>query len=375
MKIKPFQALYPRFDLIGSPDAFCDKAKDQFPEFREAGLYEQFPEHALYVYQMEDGHRKHTGLIALNHVDDFLNGKIKKHENTLDEKEQQQIQLFLHLKALLKPVLLTYPSVAAIERWLEEFADNAAPLFSVRFEKDGQIHRIWPVTGQEDIRFLQELFATEVPGTYIADGHHRTTTIALLREQSGSQHSGFDFDHLFCVFLGADQLDILDFNRVTDCPEPWSTPDFFNKLSEIFEIEPLDAPRHPRHKHEICIYLDKTWHALQWKQEVLARYPAEKILLDTSLLNEWVLDDLLGIRDVRTDTRVTYIEGTRGLEGVRQATDKNRNRIGFVLFPVSFDDMVRTADAGETLPPKSTYFEPRIRSGLMVRLLEVRGEK
>lgn len=369
MKIKPFQALYPRFERIGSPDAFSENAKDDFPDARAAGLYEHFPENALYVYQIEDGHRKHTGLLAMNHVDDFLNGKIKKHENTLHEKEEQQMRLFLRWKAILKPVLLTYPSVRDIENRLHEYAETTAPLFNVRFEKDGQIHRIWPVTDPEAIEHLRQLFAAQVPAAYIADGHHRTSTVALLRDQN----TGYDFDHIFCIFIGADELDILDFNRVVDCPDNWSKSVFLDKISDIFIVKSLEDARRPAHKFEIIMYLDESWYALQWKPEVLAQYPEEKVLLDTSLLNEHVIEQLLDIHDVRADTRISYIDGSRGLKGIRQSADKNRNRIGFVLFPVSFEDLVHTADAGETLPPKSTYFEPRIRTGLMVKELESRS--
>lgn len=366
MKIKPFQALYPRFDRIDSPDTFCEQAKDRFPEFLENGLYEQFPENALYVYQIEDGHRKHTGLLVMNHVDDFSSGKIKKHEHTIREKERQQIDLFLEWKAMLKPVLLTYPSVREIENWLHTAILSAPPLFTVRFEKDGQIHRIWPVNDPKEIDFLRQLFAAKVPTAYIADGHHRTSTIALLREENDR----YDFEQIYCVFIGADELDILDFNRVVEYPENWSETAFMAEMADIFTIETLDAARHPAGKFEIVMYLDGSWYSLRWKQEVLDRYPSDKVLLDTSLLNEHVLNDLLEIKDVRSDSRIMYIDGSRGLEGVRQTTDKSGNRIGFLLFPVSFDDMIHIADAGETLPPKSTYFEPRIRSGLMIKKLE-----
>ena len=370
MKIKPFQALYPNFDFIASPDSFCENAKETFREFQDTGLYQQFPKTAFYIYQIEDGRRKHTGLVALNDVADFFDGKIKKHENTISEKEQQQMQLFLRMNAILKPVLLTYPSVPAIENWLKQYVGTAAPLFTTRFEKDGQVHRMWPVTEAKDIAFLQDLFATHVPRTYIADGHHRTTTVALLHERLRVKSPEYDFDNLFCIFLGADELDILDYNRVVEGLKQVSPTQFVVRMSKIFEMEPLDAPRRPLHKHELIMYVRKEWYSLQWKKEVLERYPADRVLLDASLLNEWVLDPILGIRDVRTDTRITYVEGSRGVEGVKKTVGANRNRIGFMLFPVSFDDLMQMADADESLPPKSTYFEPRIRTGMIVKLLK-----
>ena len=230
MKIKPFQALYPNFDLIASPDSFCENAKETFREFQDSGLYQQFPQTAFYIYQIEDGHRKHTGLVALNDVADYFEGKIKKHENTISEKEQQQIQLFMRMDAILKPVLLTYPSVPAIENWLQQFIRTPAPLFSTRFEKDGQVHRMWPVKEQKDIVFLQDLFAAHVQRTYIADGHHRTTAVALLHERFRDKNPTHDFDHLFCIFLGADELDILDYNRVVEGLKQLSPTQFIVKI-------------------------------------------------------------------------------------------------------------------------------------------------
>lgn len=370
MKIKPFQALYPNFDFIASPDSFCENAKETFREFQDSDLYKYFPQSAFYVYQIEDGLRKHTGLVALNEVSDFFAGKIKKHENTLSEKEQQQMQLFLRWNAILKPVLLTYPSVPAIERWLQEYTLHAAALFTTRFEKDGQVHRMWPVTDPEQIHFLQDLFALHVPRTYIADGHHRTTTVAMLHERLREKSPEYDFDHLFCIFLGANELDILDYNRVVEGLKNLSPTHFMVKISKIFEIEILDAARKPLHKHEIIMYVCKEWYCLTWKKEILERYPAEQVLLDASLLNEWVMADILDIRDVRTDTRINYVEGSRGVAGIKKAVNERRSRIGFALFPVSFDDLMQMADANESLPPKSTYFEPRIRTGMMVRLLK-----
>ncbi len=370
MKIKPFQALYPNFDFIASPDSFCENAKDTFREFQDSGLYQQFPKPAFYIYQIEDGSRRHTGLVALNDVADFFDGKIKKHENTLSEKEQQQMQLFLRWNAILKPVLLTYPSVPAIENWLQQYVSTAAPLFTTRFEKDGQVHRMWPVTEEKDIAVLRDLFAANVQRTYIADGHHRTTTVAMLHERLRDKNPEYDFDNLFCIFLGADQLDILDYNRVVEGLKHLSPTQFVVQMSKIFDIDPLDTPRRPQHKHELILCIRKEWYSLHWKKEVLESHPDEKVLLDASLLNEQVLDAILGIRDVRTDTRISYIEGSRGIDGVKKAVNASRNRIGFMLFPVSFDDLMQMADADESLPPKSTYFEPRIRTGMMVRMLK-----
>lgn len=370
MNIRPFQAVFPNFDFIASPDSFCDDAKYSFREFQANGFFEQSPRPALYIYQIETDQRKHTGLVALNAVEDFFAGKIKKHEKTLSEREQQQMQLFLRWNAILKPVLLTYPPVPDINRWLENYASFNKPLYTTRFAKDHQTHRVWTVADEKDIQYLMDHFASQVECTYIADGHHRTTTVALLHERLKDKNSEFDFDNLFCAFFAADQLDILDYNRVVEGLKDISPTQFIVKLSKIFDLDVLTEPGKPREKHEIAMYILKEWYTLRLKKDILHRYPDDRVLLDATLLNECVLRDIIGIQDVRTDTRISYVEGAKGVEGVRKATNESDDRIGFLLYPVSFEDMMRMADAGESLPPKSTYFEPRIKSGMLVKMLK-----
>jgi uncharacterized protein (DUF1015 family) len=369
MKIKPFRATYPNFDFIASPDSFCDDAKFSFREFQANGFFEKSPKDALYIYQIETDERLHTGLISLNEVEDFFAGKVKKHEKTLSEREQQQMQLFLKWNAILKPVLLTYPPVPDISLWLEHFTQAHKPLYATRFAKDKQTHRVWTVTEAEDIGQLQNLFAAQVQGTYIADGHHRTTTVALLHERLKGKSKEFDFDNLFCAFFAADQLDILDYNRVVEGLKDVSPTHFMVKMSKVFDLDVLEQPRKPLEKHELVMYAQKHWYSLRWKESVLKSHAKDRVVFDATLLNEFVLDQIFGITDVRTDTRITYVEGAKGLTGVRKATNESDDRIGFLLYPVSFDDMMRMADAGESLPPKSTYFEPRLKSGMLVKML------
>jgi uncharacterized protein (DUF1015 family) len=372
MKIKPFRAVYPRFELIDSPDDFCENAKFAFPEFQDAGWLTHAEQDAFYIYQIRSRrHAPHTGIVAMNHISDFLNGKIKKHEKTLREKEIQQAELFLRWNAVLKPVLLTYSPVEDISAWMAHFTKKNKPLFSVRFDKGGEVHSLWVINERADTEHLRQLFAVQVKKAYIADGHHRTTTVAMLHEtQAEMQHIG-DFDHLFCAFFSADQLDILDYNRVVEGLNPQlSSLRFMALLSKVCDIEVLEKLERPTQKYELTMYVKKEWYRLRWKKEVLARFQNTPVILDVSLLNELIIKDILGIQDVRTDTRITYVEGSKGIEKVKKITNASpKHRIGFVLHPVSFADMMQVSDHGDTLPPKSTYFEPRLRSGLLIKML------
>ena len=372
MRIHPFQALYPNFDFIASPDSFCEDAKFSFNEFKQHGFFEKSPQDALYIYQIEDKGRKHTGIIGLNEVRDFAEGHIKKHEKTLSEKEQQQMQLFLKWDAILKPVLLAYKPVPELQNWISQYITLHDPIYKTTFEKGFQTHRMWAISDGKDIKYVQDLFANQIHRTYIADGHHRTTTVALLNERLADKRNDFDFAHLFCAYFSSDELDILDFNRVIDGLEDISITRFIISLTEVCTLKVLNAPTKPKRKHEMTMYLQGEWYQLKWRKEVLDKYK-KQIALDASLLNELIISKILEINDVRNDTRIAYVDGSRGTDGIMKETGKSKNKVSFMLFPVTFADMMDMADQDMSLPPKSTYFEPRIKSGMLVKLLRNNG--
>jgi uncharacterized protein (DUF1015 family) len=368
MRIHPFQALYPNFDFIASPDSFCEDAKFAFKEFKQHGFFEKSAQDALYIYQIEARGRKHTGIIGLNEIADFTEGHIKKHEKTLSEKEQQQMQLFLKWDAVLKPVLLAYKPVPEIQEWLKAFIKKHKPLYATTFEKDGQTHRMWAITDGNEVKYLQNIFEQQVKRCYIADGHHRTTTVALLNERLSEKRNDFDFAHLFSAWFSSDELQILDFNRVIDALEDISISRFIISLAEVCDLKVLDEPTKPKRKHEMTMCLEGEWYQLSWRKEVLAKYK-KQITLDAELLNELIISNILDIKDVRNDTRIAYVEGAKGTAGMIKEAGKNKSKVGFMLYPVTFEDMMQMADKDLSLPPKSTYFEPRIKSAMLVKLL------
>ncbi|MEZ4925015.1 MAG: DUF1015 family protein [Saprospiraceae bacterium] len=371
MQIKPLIALYPKVSLIGSPNTFCREAKNQFNHYLESGFYKHNPEPAFFVLQIENGAHRHTGLVGLNHVQDFLDGHIKKHEKTLSERELKHKELFLRWKAVLKPVLLAYDPVTELQEWLVNYSHEHHPVLTVHLKKAEMTHRFWAITSTADIAFLQNIFSEKIRDTYIADGHHRSSTTARLFHDSSFASSGLDMNHLFCAWFSSDQLDILDYNRVVEGVKKIGAGRLMAKLSRLFEIECLDAPRKPHEKHEIVMYLQKEWYALRWRKSVLEVAEDGYDTLDTDLINDLVINQIFKIKDVRTDTRIGYVEGSKGLEGVQSLANRKKNdNVGFVFHPVSFSDMKRLADAGKSLPPKSTYFEPRLKSGLLVRMLD-----
>ena len=370
MKIFPFQAWYPDFDIIASADSFFGSVKEEYVSYKKSGFFNQSEEAALFFYQIKSSTRTYTGLMCCTDISEFEKGNILKHEKTLAAKEQKMIQLLVQRKALVKPVLLVYEKVKNINKLILDYIQNNPPLYSTYFEQDKQEHILWKITDIAILNKVLKLFDKKVQSTYIADGHHRTTTMALLNERLKDRADMGTYNQLMVVLFGSDQLDLLEYNRVVEGLNETSPTIFMAKLASLFEIEILDAPEKPHQKHQITLLINREWYRLTWKDRVLKEYKAKKIILDVHLLNEKVLKGILNIKDVRLDQRIDYISGTKGLRGLEKATISNKNRVGFYLYPVRIDELMTMADMYQLLPPKSTYFEPRIKNGLLVKSLE-----
>ncbi len=363
MHIRPFRGVFPRQHTVKFEDSFFLSVKEQYAEFAKAGMFEQAANEAFYIYQIRTQLRNFTGLVACAKVEDYFEGNIRKHEKTLEAKEKIQLELLLRRQASVKPVLLTYTKVDAIQDWLDDFIAREEPFFEQGFEKGQETHHFWEVSNWEDIKQLSVLFEREVKETYIADGHHRLSAVAHVYEEKG----GHTFEQLLCAFFPSTELVILDFNRVIEMPAHISSTHLMARLSEIFEIKALKRATRPRRRHEIIMHIKKEWYSLQWKPFVLEQYADEDVLLDAALLNKKVLEEVLQIEDVRTDQRIKYVEGPKGLRGLQKATKGCKRGVGFCLYPVSFEELAILADQDKMLPPKSTWFEPRMKNGLVVQ--------
>ena len=219
------------------------------------------------------------------------------------------------------------------------------------------------------IEKIQQLFVKKIPETYIADGHHRSAASALLYSRIKKKKKINPYEDLLCAFFQEDQLEIYDYNRIVDASGDITITQFMAKLSQVFDFEILNKPAKPKRKHEIVMFVYKEWFLLKWKPEILKKYKNQKIILDARLLDEHVLKNILGIKDVKTDTRIKYVSGTIGIEAIRTKTLKSESKVGFCLYPAQMSDLLTTADEGGVMPPKSTWFEPRMKNGLIVQEL------
>lgn len=367
MRIEPFQAVYPRLELITSPDMFFGTVKEDYPDYKASGFFRKKETPCFYIYQIRTTTRTYLGMLACASIEDYVEGKIKKHEHTLAPKEQQQLHLLLRRGAMVKPVLLTYEPNELIDRFLRNFIAREAPFMEVDFEQDQQTHLLWEVSAPHDIQQIESLFERYVDACYIADGHHRTSITSTMHKRSVSGHLDGRYDTLLSAFFSSSEVQIIDFNRVVEGLAECSFTTFMALISNLFEIELLENPTRPSKKYEMVMYLNKEWFLLKWKPEVLKQYQDQPVLLDVFLLNELVIKGILGIEDVRSDFRVRYIDGMKGLEGLKEKVLKSEHRIGFVMHPIDMEDFMKISNAEQVLPPKSTWFEPRMRNGLIVQ--------
>lgn len=366
MNIYPFKASYPNTDLITSPESFFDTVSAEFVNFRQSGFFTSDSEKSLFIYRIQ-GVKTYTGIIASNDIEDIENKKILGHENTLTDKEQTMMQLMLSRKAMIKPVLLAYENKAKIDNFVEKFITKNKPFFDIELPLDDEQHTIWNISNTEDIDTLQGLFKSEVATSYIADGHHRASITAKLVRKNYLHDDNIVHPGLLCVFFPFKELEILDYNRIIDLSGKMSKLHFMAKISHFVDIKPINKPAKPGKKHQMIMILDHEWFSLTWKKKLLKSSRKNQVLLDVDLFNNHILKDVANIKDIKTATDVMYVEGASGLDKMEEKLRKSGEYIGFCLYPVSKDDMIKISDAGDVLPPKSTWFEPRIKNGLIIK--------
>jgi len=366
MNIFPFRAAFPKVDLIKSPKSFFSNIKYQFREYRKSGFYNDSEKSGLYIYQVHSAHGKHTGLICCTDIKDLADGVVLKHEKTLASKEQQMMHLLLQRKALVKPVLLAYHSVGKINNIIKDHIKSNKPKLDVTFDDKIERHIVWPITEKAIITKLTKLFS-KVPKSYIGDGHHRTTTIALLSQSKDIGSDAQKYAQLLTAYFPFSELEILDYNRVVDIDEIIKGTQFIAQLSKYFDIVKLSKASKPSEKHAVSMYIEKAWYMLKWKKEYLIDQKGKGPVLDSALINKYVFGKILGIKDVRVDQRIKYYGGLEPMKKLTKQANRSKLGVAFCIMPVTSKELTEIADKGQTLPPKSTWFEPRLVSGIIAK--------
>ena len=343
-----------------------EKAKENLEAFIKREVLFTEEKECYYIYQLVMNGRSQTGLVCVSSVDDYEKDIIKKHEFTRPEKEQDRINHIRTTGAQTGNVFLAYRNNEAIDELIEKWMNSRTAAYDFVAE-DGIQHTIWVVTDTETINRISTLFETEVPFTYIADGHHRAASAAKVRKALGSSATPAS-DYFLTTLFPSNQLYIMDYNRVVKDLNGHSNHAFILALQQNFELEKVSGGSfRPSKLHEFGLYIDHSWYKLSVKPGKFTQDPIG--ILDVTILHELVLKPLLGIHDQRTDKRIDFVGGIRGLDALEARVDSGEMAVAFSLYPVTIDQLFDIADSGNVMPPKSTWFEPKLRDGLLTHLI------
>ena len=344
------------------------KGKENLDTFIKNGWLQQDEAPRLYIYAQKMGNHLQKGIVACSSIDDYFNDIIKKHEYTRPVKENDRIEHMYTAGAHLGPVFLAYKPLKQIDQIIEDWI--AKHETENKFTStDGIEHITWVIDDETTIKQINSIFRTIVNFTYVADGHHRSAASAKvgarLREEKGEFTGHEDFNYFLSVLFPANQLSIIDYNRVVkDLLPDISTEEFLTALLSNFTVSPVNGQVRPSMRGEFGLYIDKQWYRLVADESIKSDHPVEG--LDISILSNYVIAPLLGIDDQRTDDRIDFVGGIRGLNELERRVDSGEMRLAFAVPSVSMEQLMRVADSGEVMPPKSTWFEPKLRSGLFV---------
>ncbi len=342
-----------------------EKAKENLAAFMSRNVLFQESKPCYYIYQLIMNGRTQVGLVCGSSVDDYENGLIKKHEFTRPEKELDRITHIKTTGAQTGNVFIAYRNVAEIDELIASCMNDKSPQYSFVADDDVQ-HNIWVVNDEKIIASITNLFKEKVPATYIADGHHRAASAAKVRQtivNAVNENASIFLTTLF----PANQLSIMDYNRVVKDLNGYSPEDFLKELANNFKIEKKSDAYKPAAIHEFGLYVNKQWYCLTANSNIIK----DDVLgvLDINILQENILTPLLNIVDQRTDARIDFVGGIRGLEELEKKVDSGEMELAISLYPVSMQQLFAVADSGDVMPPKSTWFEPKLRDGLLTHLI------
>ncbi len=350
-----------------------DKARDNFAKWQEKGWLIQDEKEKYYIYAQTMDGRTQYGLVAGAHADDYFNGIIKKHELTRPEKEEDRMKHVEINNANMEPVFFSYPAVDELDAIVKKIVESKEPEYDFT-AVDGFGHHFWVVENDEDIKRITELFETKVPYTYVADGHHRTAAgarVAKKQAENNPNHTGNEeYNYFLAVHFPDNQLHIIDYNRVVKDLNGHTAAQFIEKLQKNFEVTEVGTETYkPEKLHSFGMYLEGKWYKLQAKK---GTYNDEDPIgvLDVTILSNLVLDELLGIEDLRRDKRIDFVGGIRGLGELERRVDNGEMKVAFSMYPVTMKQLIDIADTGNIMPPKTTWFEPKLRSGLVIHKLD-----
>ena len=339
-----------------------EQAANNFKKFQDKGWLVQDEKPSYYIYAQTMNGKTQYGLVVGAFVDDYLNGTIKKHELTRKDKEEDRMKHVRVNDANIEPVFFAYPDNKVLDELINKYVKNSAPEYDFIAPIDGFGHQFWVIADANDIDVITKEFA-KMPALYIADGHHRSA-------KNNPNHKGDEeYNYFMAVCFQASQLTILDYNRVVKDLNGLTSAQFLEKVAQNFDVQKMGKEMyHPTGLHNFSLYLDGEWYSLTAKKGTYN--DADPIgVLDVDISSRLILDEILGIKDLRTDKRIDFVGGIRGLNELKERVDSGEMKMALALYPVSMKQIMDIADSGKIMPPKATWFEPKLRSGLVIHKL------
>jgi len=370
-----YRVIKPELEFADDADYYAPevykKGKENFDKLVDGGLMVQDESENFYAYQIIMNGHKQTGLVGCCSIDDYFNNVIKKHELTRPDKEEDRKNHVRYSKLNYEPVFFAYPHVNSIDELVED-VKQADPVYDIITSDDIQ-HTLWLINDTDKVVAIKELFEAQVPSIYVADGHHRTAAGALVgeefrKEANGNKDDGGRYNYFMAVLFPDNQLKIIDYNRVAKDLNGMDEATFVAKVAEKFDVEKVEEQYKPNDLHHFGMYLNKQWYKLVAKEGTYNdNDPVE--VLDVTILSKQVLEPLLNIVDLRTDKRIDFVGGIRGLGELEKRVDSGEMEVAFALNAVSMQQLMDISDNDMIMPPKVTWFEPKLRSGLFVHQL------
>lgn len=371
-----YHIIKPEIDFSPETSEYDPKVYEQaarnFKKFQDKGWLVQDEKPAYYIYAQTMNGKTQYGLVVGAFVDDYLNGTIKKHELTRKDKEEDRMKHVRVNDANIEPVFFAYPDNKVLDELINKYVKNNTPEYDFIAPIDDFGHQFWVISDANDIDIITKEFA-KMPALYIADGHHRSAAAALVgaeKAKNNPNHKGDEeYNYFMAVCFQASQLTILDYNRVVKDLNGLTSAQFLEKLEKNFDVQRMGKEiYHPTGLHNFSLYLDGEWYSLTAKKGTYN--DADPIgVLDVDISSRLILDEILGIKDLRTDKRIDFVGGIRGLNELKERVDSGEMKMALALYPVSMQQIMDIADSGKIMPPKATWFEPKLRSGLVIHKL------